>query len=213
VLRIIHFVLISISISLVQAVPVYLTFTGNIEESNSNSTITAPQKGSATILIRADLDGDPYEYPNGWSFDDIGMVDRPGVFDLFRVDFISGPIFTGGLGNPYGSPEHNIHVGVVSGPLRNFLQMLVTPPDQNFLFSELFLHTPNAGSDIFEVGENYSVEGFGHDIDHRSAYWSGSFILTDISDLPPESVPEPNTMATFGLVLAGLVFCLNKKRT
>jgi hypothetical protein len=178
-----------------QAKPIYLTFEGTINESISISTITAPNMGAANIVLKADLDAGGY-------YDDLQAGDY--FYNYYLLDYVSSPIFTGGLGNPFGDPDGDIfQLGVyVSSIYGNDNWIIVSPTDQRSFTSAIHLNTVSYAVEPFEVGATYV--GIGYAIDNYlkgGASWRGEFTLTDVT---PQSVPEPNTFVLVGFGLIGL---------
>lgn len=197
-----------------QAAPVYLTFEGNVATSYSSATVTGPEVGElATLVLLADLDAAGY-YTFAGTTVDLGGSGAPGYYNYFLVDYVSGPVFTGGTGNPYayGGSPYDYHYGVNYSNIYNEgFELVVSPTDQSSAYSYLYLSNYTSGATAFQIGQVYSGNGYAYDLSSNDAGWSGSFTLTGMSDVAPGTVPEPGGLALLGLGLLGVVGVARKR--
>jgi hypothetical protein len=205
----IMFLIAALAVS-INALPVYLTFEGNIYSSSSTSTITAPDAGPATIIFRVDLDGDGW-YTHTTDGEAVEVGDLPGT-NRFLVDYVSGPTFIGGSGSPELNPNY-LHYGEdYSADLGDYTYLYGSPIDQSLSSNFIFLYIHTTGSVTFELGQSWEGGGRAYEADWSPGDWRGNFTLTAISDVAPDSVPEPGSMVLFGLGLVSLVGVI-KRRT
>jgi hypothetical protein len=191
------------------AAPVYLTFEGTISDSYSNAELIGPATGTATLVLLADFEASGYYTQNGVVYDLAGYSGYG--YSYFLSDYVSGPAFEGGLGNPY---DQTLHYGVDLTQYYGYggYEFVVSTYSQANAYNQIVLYDFYNSLTSVEVGQNYLGSGYAYD-GTNSAYWNGSFVLTNISDVGPASVPEPGTMALLGLGLLGIVGAARKSKS
>ncbi len=194
------------------ATPVYLTFEGDITSSNSSSTITSPSAGAATIVIMADLAAPGHKIVNGTNVD-MSSYNQPGYYNYFQADYVSSPTFTGGAGNVI---NYDYSYGFEVDPAYYGEQgyiFVVSPTDQSTFYNYVEITNVSSGYTSFSVGQTYTGEGYAQDYTSNGSKWLGTFTLTDISDTSPAAVPEPGTLALFGMGMIGLAGAARWRKT